>query len=79
MVSVSGALLSHVLIGEKVLLYPRSIVGTRRILAFVVYGGFLPFFGAYYQTTLFLVDLGRHRTMAAEASRRLGTGRAPLV
>jgi hypothetical protein len=32
---------------------------------------FLPFFGAYYQTTLFLFDLGRHPTLAAEA--RAGT------
>jgi hypothetical protein len=77
--SVGGALLSHVLVGEEILLYPRSIVGARRLLAFAVYGGFLPFFGAYYQTTLFLVDLGRHAALADEARRRLGTGLAPLV
>ena len=77
--SVSGALLSHVLCGEEILLYPRSIVGARRVLAFAVYGGFLPFFGAYYQTTLFLVDLGHRAALAAEARRRLGTGLAPLV
>jgi hypothetical protein len=78
-VSVGAALLSHVLAGEEIRLYPKSIVGGRRVLAFAVYGGFLPFFGAYYQTTLFLVDLGRHATLAAEARRRLGTGLVPLV
>jgi hypothetical protein len=77
--SVSGALLSHVFAGEKILLYPPSIVGARRVLAFAVYGGFLPLFGAYYQTTLFLVDLGGRATLAAEARRRVGSNLAPLV
>jgi hypothetical protein len=77
--SVAAALFSHVLAGEEIRLYPKSIVGPRRLLAFAVYGGFLPFFGAYYQTTLFLVDRGRHAALAAEARRRLGTGLVPLL
>jgi hypothetical protein len=78
-VTVSAALLSHVLVGEDIRLYPPTIVGPRRMLAFAVYGGFLPFFGAYYQTTLFLVDLGRHAALAEEARRRVGSNLAPLV
>jgi hypothetical protein len=78
-VSVSAAILSHILVREQVRLYPPSVVGSRRILAFAIYGGFLPLFGAYYQTTLFLVDLGRHAKLASEARSRVGTGLAPLL
>jgi hypothetical protein len=77
--SVSAALLSHVFVGERVLLYPPSIGGARRIGAFAVYGAFLPFFGAYYQATLLLVDFGGRQSLAAEARRRVATGLAPLL
>jgi hypothetical protein len=77
--SVGGALLSHILVGEPIRLYPRSIRGARRIIAFAVYGAFLPFFGAYYQATLLLVDLGRRQALAAEARTRVRAGLTPLL
>jgi hypothetical protein len=77
--SVSAALLSHELVGEPVQLHPQGMRGTRRVVAFAVYGAFLPFLGAYYQTTLLLEDFGRRSAHAAEARRRVATGLAPLM
>jgi hypothetical protein len=78
-ISVSCALLSHVLVKEKVRLYPDSNTGVRRIAAFALYGTFLPFFGAQYQTTLWLLDIGCHEALASQVRNRVGTGLAPLL